>query len=1033
MMTISPIVCRLTMSQHLHVMSTLLWLFCAWLRLGAAGLSVASSLPAQNSSDAQAAAAMTLDLISTSRRCQWSLPHCGFNCRSIRLFTKQHCTAPFPKEICKMRWLRILHVEPGQFTGELPACLGELRYLRAMFVKGNPLSGEIPASLCQLRHLRALWLQRTAITKSLPDCWDESHSLRVLVVAVHPMSGELPPSLCKLRSLKRLQFERIGLRGQLPKCLCGLRKLLMLDLHFNRMTGEVPECIGELTRLQVLRLSRNSLSGSLPDLRKLQDLRKVLLYRNHFSGELEEQFCGLHGLKSLRLSVNGLTGSLPPCLGELQSLVSLHVGRNYITGSLPETLLRSQNLTSLLLEENRLSGALTSLAGMASLQTCSLANNLLEGSLPTLDGMDRLEKLAIANNSFVGELPRLQALSALRMLSVANNRFTGEFPELTGLWNLTTLVAHGNAFTGMFPDISGLPLLQVVTAHDNSFEGSLPLLPPAAKTILLHSNMFSGSLQRLGNNTDKLDLVSVVAGNYLHGPVDNYKFSSKEPLLNNRRTSRFLVNVRANLKRELLLVLVITVMWCCLAAFSARSIGLHRGADESRGAFVVTFLSECRRMMARQCCVALFCFSIYSGSLDLIARDGGLTSLSFDATYSRGSLMVIAYCVVMIFNGYALIWIRRLPYSPSPLQSRSPTWLQTFMAWVGVGLAVTMCCSMSLLNSILDCHPNPPDLLLRVQRYLPLMSALLCTMVAPRLVMWISLKTDVPARRLSVLQGLGTWVLPCAVLAFLSEDCYGGWWQWLPQCHEEVSWTCTRIMGSLASETLESNCLPSATFVIADRSMQDWTYNGSDFLLDSRILTQRDICQVRWVHPGKCTARLLDVVGTFLLKKLLAASVFTLVFLAICLQSKRGAQRWPHVPFPLGVVSRTDGVFEDVDVVLRLPFQSCGTMQLLCVTSMFSPAVVMQRVAVWVDLSLGWGLLIPFISFAGFICTSIELLVYKIVLRTVRLRGVDQEPPIPKVMMLSWLFLMSGLAALHFGSSFSVAFEPAHFRWTLGA
>eukprot|EP00929_Paragymnodinium_shiwhaense_P079830 TRINITY_DN41614_c0_g1_i1.p1 TRINITY_DN41614_c0_g1~~TRINITY_DN41614_c0_g1_i1.p1 ORF type:complete len:1115 (-),score=132.85 TRINITY_DN41614_c0_g1_i1:256-3600(-) len=1046
-----------------------LWLLSLQLHLHGAVGWTASQLPAQRPLATNAEPTDPWRSIFTAFNCSCDDPQCGYDGGDHLTLPEMKCSGTISDEICNMMHLQVFEVKKNELTGKLPACLGKLEKLKELRVYGNPIEGELPA-LGNLQQLKTLKFKRLKLTGGLPDWLCGLRQLTELNLKHNRLQGELPECLSELTNLTRLSLGRNYLSGNLSSLgalknlklaklhrnlfegdfgdwVCELGQLEHFNINYNNLSGVLPTCIGELTKLRLLGLGRNSLSGKVPStinnlqnlkilwlhrsnfegdvpfMGNLQKLKELWLHENSFSGEPLEQFCSMQKLEDLRLDSNNFSGHLPECFGSMSQLKQLRIARNALEGEIPRDLLISRTLQILSIEDNRLSGSLPARLSMTDLETLSLANNSLEGRFPKLENMTKLVTLSVADNDFIGDLPSLEGLPSLQTLSVANNWFTGKLPNLSMLQSLRTIVAHGNNFQGLFPNISQLPSLQQVIAHDNFFEGHLPVLPPMVKTVLLHGNRFHGLANHLGSNATRLDLVLAVAGNYLDGPVSR-NISSKEPLLENNAASTLLVDVDSDVQHELSLIGVTALMAVCLFARRERWGDCQPGEEGQLSAFTEQVLSRCQKRMALQCCVAFSCLCVYIRSHDLLYRQGGLAPLMSNATYRRGALMIAAYFVVLVYNSSAFVWILKFPRSNANLNKQRPSWLQRVAAWLGLLLVVVVCSCPSLVNSALDCYPEPWDMFVSVKTYLPAVGALLNSVLLPKLVLWIGSTTGIPPQRLSVLQSLGSWVLPCMLLVVMSEDCYGAWWHWMPDCGLQRTWSC------YPDKDGDNVCESDARFDIPYEG-GNWAYNGSHYLQNVMIVSREDICETRWVHPGKCTARLLDVVGAFLLKKMMVAAMLTMIFLAMCMYGK-AEWTWsvcPDWPCPLGLVTkRDDAEVEHMDLVFWLPFTRGDSMKLLCVTSMFSPAAVTQRVAIWVDLSFGWGLLNPSMSFASLLYITIELLAYKTAVRKLKLRFKQKEEDVqlPKGMMILWLAMMTILAALHLVSSASDDLQGKH-------
>eukprot|EP00929_Paragymnodinium_shiwhaense_P031505 TRINITY_DN17630_c0_g3_i1.p1 TRINITY_DN17630_c0_g3~~TRINITY_DN17630_c0_g3_i1.p1 ORF type:complete len:182 (-),score=31.01 TRINITY_DN17630_c0_g3_i1:71-616(-) len=92
--------------------------------------------------------------------------------------------------------------------------------------------------------------------------------------------------------------------------------------------------------------------------------------------------------------------------------------------------------------------------------------------------------------------------------------------------------------------------------------------------------------------------------------------------------------------------------------------------------------------------------------------------------------------------------------------------------------------------------------------------------------------------------------------------------------------------------------------------------------------------------------------------------------------------------------------------------------KIVCVSEKFAPVQVIQRVAVWLDLSLCWGLVHPPTALAGLLYISVEIWTYGRAVDKLQLqfRREDLKAEIPKAMMVFWLAMASFMAGMHFAS-----------------
>ena len=112
----------------------------------------------------------------------------------------------------------------------------------------------------------------------------------------------------------------------------------------------------------------------------------------------------------------------------------------------------SGHVTQLALGSNNLSGStagISSLGGLANLQTLDLSHNQLSGAIPSVSGATALQSLNFSNNQLTGSVPDLPA--SLTYLNVSSNLLNGTIPDSLRNTAITTgnlsLCGTGNNLT----------------------------------------------------------------------------------------------------------------------------------------------------------------------------------------------------------------------------------------------------------------------------------------------------------------------------------------------------------------------------------------------------------------------------------------------------------------------------------------------------------------------------------------------------------------------------------------------------------
>ncbi len=338
-----------------------------------------------------------------------------------------------------------LSLPDADLGGLLPRELGRLRSLRVLHLQGNSIEGVVPREVGMLPHLESLRLDRTRV-EGLEGPYP---SLEVLNLAETRIGsfyriGHLP----KLRSL---DLSRNDL-GRFPVEVFGFPELEVLHLNWHLFTGQIPLELADLENLRVLGLTgsylpiRNMTYGMdstiPPELGKLANLEELYLGRNRLRGTIPPELGDLANLRVLNLGNShypyhgevhlGLEGPIPPELGNLANLEELWLYSNQLTGPIPPELGNLSNLRELWLDGNQLTGPiLPELGDLPSLERLNLGGNELSGPVPPeLGRLAKLRGLFLYHTKVSGPLPEtFGELASLLQLNVDDTRMEGRVPR----------------------------------------------------------------------------------------------------------------------------------------------------------------------------------------------------------------------------------------------------------------------------------------------------------------------------------------------------------------------------------------------------------------------------------------------------------------------------------------------------------------------------------------------------------------------------------------------------------------------------
>ncbi|WP_420635492.1 hypothetical protein [Candidatus Palauibacter sp.] len=249
-----------------------------------------------------------------------------------------------------------LSLPDAELDGTLPRELGRLRSLRVLHLQENGIRGSIPRELGTLPHLESLRLSHTSVGGRFPrgaGYWPKLKTLSLADARIDPRGLVLGP----LPNIRSLDLSWTELEW-FPREVFGFSEIEFLDLNGHRFIGAIPVELVDLAKLRVLRLAGSynpgqgdggvGLNGPIPpELGNLANLRVLNLHGDHASrfgqvhlgleGPIPPELAGLASLRVLHLRGNRLTGPIPSELGRLAKLTELRLADNRVEGPLPET------------------------------------------------------------------------------------------------------------------------------------------------------------------------------------------------------------------------------------------------------------------------------------------------------------------------------------------------------------------------------------------------------------------------------------------------------------------------------------------------------------------------------------------------------------------------------------------------------------------------------------------------------------------------------------------------------------------------
>ncbi|KAL3731237.1 hypothetical protein ACJRO7_028158 [Eucalyptus globulus] len=495
-----------------------------------------------------------------------------------------------PNQCGNFKHLEFLSLSHNSILDRIPSNIVQLASLRYLDFSYNNLSGNILESIGQHRNLelmhfilKFLSLSHYSISGHIPSTIGQLSSLRILDLSHNNLSGNIPESIWGLYNLEVINFGHNRLDGVIKELhLANLTNLIWLSLNWNDLVinvsaswvppfqiktidlsnckvgpefpiwiqtqrnililylsnasilGEVPHWLPDiLSNIEFLDLSGNMIRGNISEIfvKKVPQLKMLLLSANNFSGDIPKSLCMSHELVYLDLSKNQLSGRLPQCLGMLlNSLQWISLRDNKLNGQIPSSLCGLKHLKVLGLHKNGLNGVLPKCLLKQDLAILDLSDNLFTGRIPPFSSR-LFGVIDLSKNYFTGDIPlQLCQLHKLQYLSLAHNNLSGVIPPCFS--NFSQMWANSTN-TLYLDEMREIPIMVNIKRTSLEFTSSLRYL----FSIDLSSNTLQGQIPEGLNRLAQLQNLNL-SRNKLIGKIPsdigNLRYLESLDLSNNK-------------------------------------------------------------------------------------------------------------------------------------------------------------------------------------------------------------------------------------------------------------------------------------------------------------------------------------------------------------------------------------------------------------------------------------------------------------------------------------------------------------------